>query len=59
MQKLWVGGLSDAIKSIVAQKAYDIPNPHPVKILTDKISLKTNPADIQIAKSYINSSPVD
>jgi pimeloyl-ACP methyl ester carboxylesterase len=37
-----------------AQKAYDILNPHPYKTFTDKISLRTNPADMQIAKSYIN-----
>ena len=37
-----------------AQKAYDILNPHPLKTFSDKISLKTNPADMQIAKSYIN-----
>ena len=27
---------------------------HPAKTFSDKISLKTNPADMQIAKSYIN-----
>jgi pimeloyl-ACP methyl ester carboxylesterase len=37
-----------------AQKAYDVLNPQPVKTFSDKISLKTNPADMQIAKSYIN-----
>jgi pimeloyl-ACP methyl ester carboxylesterase len=37
-----------------AQKAYDILNPHPVKTFTEKIVLKTNPADMQIGKSYIN-----
>ena len=29
-------------------------NPHPIKTFTDKISLKTNPADMQIGKSYVN-----
>jgi pimeloyl-ACP methyl ester carboxylesterase len=38
----------------MAQKAYGILNPHPLKTFSDKISLKTNPADMQIAKSYIN-----
>jgi pimeloyl-ACP methyl ester carboxylesterase len=38
----------------LAQKAYGILNPHPLKTFSDKISLKTNPADMQIAKSYIN-----
>ena len=37
-----------------AQRAYDILNPHPVKTFTDKISLKTNPADMAAGKSYIN-----
>jgi pimeloyl-ACP methyl ester carboxylesterase len=38
----------------LAQKAYDILNPHPLNTFADKISLKANPADMQIAKSYIN-----
>ena len=37
-----------------AQKAYDVLNPHPVRTFSDKITLKTNPADMQIAKSYVN-----
>jgi hypothetical protein len=37
-----------------AKRAYAILNPHPMKTLTDRISLKTDPADIAIAKSYIN-----
>jgi pimeloyl-ACP methyl ester carboxylesterase len=37
-----------------AQRAYDVLNPHPVKTFTDKISLKTNPADMKAGKSYIN-----
>jgi pimeloyl-ACP methyl ester carboxylesterase len=37
-----------------AQRAYDVLNPHPFKTLTDKISLKANPADMTMAKSYIN-----
>ena len=37
-----------------AQRAYDTLNPHPFKTLTDKISLKINPAEITAAKSYIN-----
>jgi len=37
-----------------AKKAYYILNPHPIKTFTDKISLKTNPADMQIGKSYVN-----
>jgi pimeloyl-ACP methyl ester carboxylesterase len=37
-----------------AQRAYDALNPHPIKTLTEKISLSANPADIPVAKSYIN-----
>jgi len=37
-----------------AQRTYDILNPHPLKTFSDKISLQTNPAEITIAKSYIN-----
>lgn len=38
----------------LAQSAYDRLNPHPLKTFTDKISLRQNPADMPIAKSYIN-----
>jgi pimeloyl-ACP methyl ester carboxylesterase len=37
-----------------AQRAYDVLNPHPLKTFSDKISLKANPAEMQVAKSYIN-----
>jgi len=37
-----------------AQRAYDVLSPHPFKTFTDRISLKTNPADMTVAKSYIN-----
>jgi len=37
-----------------AQRAYDILNPHPLKTFSDKISLRTNPAGMALAKSYIN-----
>ena len=37
-----------------AQKAYDVLNPHPLKTFTDKISLKINPAEMTVPKSYIN-----
>ncbi|MGV7216194.1 alpha/beta fold hydrolase [Bradyrhizobium sp. UFLA05-112] len=38
----------------LARKAYDILNPHPLKTFSDKVALKTNPAEMQLAKSYIN-----
>ena len=37
-----------------ALKAYEALNPHPLNTFTDRISLKTNPADMTIAKSYVN-----
>lgn len=38
----------------LAQSAYDRLNPHPLKTFSDKISLSRNPAEMQIAKSYVN-----
>ena len=37
-----------------AKAAYDALNPHPYATFTDRIELKTNPAEMQVAKSYIN-----
>ncbi|WP_315766647.1 MULTISPECIES: alpha/beta hydrolase [unclassified Bradyrhizobium] len=37
-----------------ATRAYEVLNPHPNKTFTDKIGLRTNPAEMSIAKSYIN-----
>lgn len=37
-----------------AQRAYDVLNPHPLATFTDKIALKANPAEMPLAKSYIN-----
>jgi pimeloyl-ACP methyl ester carboxylesterase len=37
-----------------AQRAYGKLNPHPMQTFRDKISLSTNPADMDVAKSYIN-----
>lgn len=38
----------------LATSSYELLNPHPYKTFTDRISLKTNPADMHIGKSYIN-----
>ena len=40
--------------AMTAQRAYDALNPHPLKTLSDKISLETNPAMMAVAKSYLN-----
>jgi len=37
-----------------AQRTYRVLNPHPLKTLTDKIALTVNPAELSVAKSYIN-----
>ena len=37
-----------------ATRAYEVLNPHPNKTFTDAIKLRTNPAEMTIAKSYIN-----
>jgi pimeloyl-ACP methyl ester carboxylesterase len=37
-----------------ATRAYSVLNPHPLKTLSDKISLNANPAEMPIAKSYVN-----
>ena len=51
---IWREAFINDADAETAQKAYDILNPHPLKTFSDKISLKTNPADMQIGKSYIN-----
>ncbi|MCC8965685.1 alpha/beta hydrolase [Bradyrhizobium sp. Pear76] len=38
----------------LAQRAYDVLNPHPLKTFQDKIALRANPAEMPIAKSYVN-----
>ena len=38
----------------LAQSAFDRLNPHPYGTFTDAISLKANPAEMPVAKSYIN-----
>jgi pimeloyl-ACP methyl ester carboxylesterase len=37
-----------------AQRAYGVLNPHPVQTLRDRIVLTANPAQMSIAKSYVN-----
>ena len=40
----------------LAQSAFDKLNPHPYKTFTDKIKLKTNPAQMTVPKSYLNGT---
>ena len=51
---VWREAFINDADAATAKKVYDILNPHPYKTFTDKISLKINPADMQIGKSYIN-----
>jgi pimeloyl-ACP methyl ester carboxylesterase len=51
---IWREAFINDVDAATAKKVYDILNPHPVRTFSDKISLKTNPADMQIGKSYIN-----
>lgn len=37
-----------------AQRAYDKLNPQPFKTFTDKVALRTNPAEMTLPKSFIN-----
>jgi len=36
-----------------ATRAYELLNPHPFRTFTDKISLRTNPAEMALPKSYL------
>ena len=47
---IWREAFINDVDLATAKKAYDILNPHPVKTFSDKISLKTDPADMQIAQ---------
>jgi pimeloyl-ACP methyl ester carboxylesterase len=37
-----------------AQRTFHVLNPHPIKTLSDRISLKVNPARMPVPKSYVN-----
>ena len=51
---IWRDAFINDADLALAQRAYDILNPHPLKTFSDKIALKTNPAEMPLAKSYIN-----
>jgi pimeloyl-ACP methyl ester carboxylesterase len=51
---IWREAFINDVDLETAQKAYDILNPHPAKTFSDKISLRSKPADINLGKSYIN-----
>jgi pimeloyl-ACP methyl ester carboxylesterase len=51
---IWREAFINDADATTAKKVYDILNPHPIRTFSDKISLKTNPAAMQIGKSYVN-----
>jgi pimeloyl-ACP methyl ester carboxylesterase len=51
---IWREAFMNDVDLDTAQCAYDLLNPHPLKTLSDKISLKTNPAEIAVGKSHVN-----
>ena len=54
--QVWRETLINDVDLETAQCAFRLLNPHPLRTLTEKISLKINPADMSIGKSYINGT---
>jgi pimeloyl-ACP methyl ester carboxylesterase len=52
--QIWRETFINDVDLETAQKAYDALNPHPEKTLVDKISIMTNPKDMQLGRSFIN-----
>jgi pimeloyl-ACP methyl ester carboxylesterase len=52
--EVWREALINDADLETAQRTYALLNPHPLKTLTDKISLRMNPAAMRMGKSYIN-----
>ncbi|PCH45449.1 MAG: alpha/beta hydrolase [Hyphomicrobiales bacterium] len=50
---IWRESFINDADADLAQSAYDALNPHPVKTMKDKIQLKTDPAQMEIGKSYL------
>lgn len=51
---IWRDGFINDATLAVAQAAYEKLNPHPFGTITEAISLTKNPAEMQIAKSFIH-----
>ncbi|MFC3228076.1 alpha/beta hydrolase [Marinibaculum pumilum] len=51
---IWREAFINDADADLAQSAYERLNPHPYATFTDAISLKANPAEMPVAKSYIN-----
>jgi len=52
--RVWREDFISEADIVTAQRAYGVLNLHPLKTLSDKISLKANPAEMSVAKSSIN-----
>jgi len=52
--QLWREAFMNDADLETAERAYRVSNPHPLRTLTDKISLKLNPVEMTVAKSYVN-----
>jgi len=53
---IWREAFINDADANLAQKAYDVLNPHPYATFKDAISLTTNPAAMETPKSYINAT---
>jgi pimeloyl-ACP methyl ester carboxylesterase len=51
---IWQQAFINDADPATAIRAYQSLNPHPIRTLSDKISLGTNPRQMRIPKSYIN-----
>lgn len=51
---IWREAFINDADEAVARSAYERLNPHPYATFTDAIALSTNPAEMQVGKSYLN-----
>jgi len=51
---IWREAFINDVDLLRAEQAYRVLNSYPFKTFTDKIKLSANPADMAVAKSYIN-----
>jgi len=52
--QIWRETFINDVDLETAQKAYDTLNPHPENTLVDQISIKADPKDMQLGRSFIN-----
>lgn len=51
---IWREAFINDADEATAKRSYEALNPHPIRTLKDPIRLETNPADMQVGKSYLN-----